>query len=63
MANHYHKDEMDFSSGKPICPECKDHKQIEYPERCDCKNTYFVWSDDGKKDIQGQCCCYSKEHY
>jgi len=52
---HFLKSEMDFTTGKPICPECKNHKQIELGD-WDCKNTY------GEHPNTGQCCCYSNEH-
>ena len=62
MTKHYKKEEMDFSSGKPICPDCKDHKQGDTMEFFDCKNTYGRMTLNGRYEIAGQCCCYSIEH-
>ena len=58
----YNRTEMDFSTGMPICPECKNHEQGEPMEVHDCKNVYYDIAPDGKMDVKGQCCCYSKEH-
>lgn len=63
MRHHFEKDEMDFSTGKPICPDCKNHKQGDSMKVHDCKKLYVTKRDkDGKITEQGQCCCYSEEH-
>lgn len=60
---YYKKEEMDFSSGFPICPECKNHKQGKPMEVYDCKNLFVIERDkEGRISEQGQCCCYSEEH-
>lgn len=66
MTKHFAIEQMDFSSGRPICPDCKNHEQItdaefnvmDYSEQrqLDCKNTFGLLSS------AGQCCCYSVEH-
>lgn len=55
--------------GRNVCPDCKEHVQMEFREvqrrfrendgeECDCKNLFL--DSDGK--VLGQCCCYSKAH-
>lgn len=62
MVKHYDKDEMIYvmheGANRPICPDCKDHKQINPEAYGDCKNTFGVY---GTKEY-GQCCCYAEEH-
>ena len=49
---------------RKVCPDCVDHKQEKAQENenvADCKNLFWD-TVDGKKEIVGQCCCYSKIH-
>ncbi len=59
MVKHFKREEINFVSGMPICPDCIEdgHKQGSTEKFLDCKNTF-----GGKEEHIGQCCCYSKEH-
>ena len=45
---------------RAICPDCKYHIQTQ-ADRNDCKNLFYKQIGN-KKEVIGQCCCYSDEH-
>jgi hypothetical protein len=61
----YTGDDMDWTSGKPICPECINHIKLDADDdrdEKDCKNIYFKLDRKTGDMVIGQCCCYSNEH-
>ncbi|MHA1285784.1 MAG: hypothetical protein ACTSPB_00145 [Candidatus Thorarchaeota archaeon] len=69
MVKEFLSSEGVMIDSRHVCPDCKEHEQMEFREvqrrfreddgeECDCKNLFL--SDEG--EVLGQCCCFSKKH-